>query len=130
MTCVLGWQVLDGPTLGDIFSGKIQWWNDSNIRACNPNITLPNERITLALANDTFAGISQVFGRALAVFSPTFASFWSSSAAAEANWTQVTGISNNSVQTGLPGSAQISFVKARYCYVLTKILCNSLPLSQ
>jgi phosphate transport system substrate-binding protein len=40
-----GQLVLDGPTLGDIFLGKITKWNDPAIKRLNPALMLPNQAI-------------------------------------------------------------------------------------
>jgi phosphate transport system substrate-binding protein len=38
---------LDGPTLGDIFLGKITKWDDAAIKKLNPNAKLPSEAISV-----------------------------------------------------------------------------------
>ena len=43
---------LDGPTLGNIFLGKIKTWNDPAIAALNPGVTLPNAKITVVHRSD------------------------------------------------------------------------------
>ena len=43
---------LDGPTLGNIFLGKIKTWNDPAIVALNPGMTLPNAKITVVHRSD------------------------------------------------------------------------------
>lgn len=37
---------LKNRVVADIFSGKIQYWDDLSIKADNPNLTLPHEKIT------------------------------------------------------------------------------------
>lgn len=44
--------VLDGPTLGKIFSGGIKTWNDGAIAALNKGATLPNEKINVLYRSD------------------------------------------------------------------------------
>jgi phosphate transport system substrate-binding protein len=39
--------VLDGPTLGDIFLGKITKWDDPAIKKLNPNAKLPSDAISV-----------------------------------------------------------------------------------
>src|ERR1700741_2855347 len=39
--------VLDGPTLGDIFLGKITKWDDAAIKKLNPNVKLPSDAIAI-----------------------------------------------------------------------------------
>ena len=36
--------VLDGPTLADVYLGKIKQWDDPAIKKLNPNVTLPHQR--------------------------------------------------------------------------------------
>ncbi|MCS7245298.1 MAG: phosphate ABC transporter substrate-binding protein PstS [candidate division WOR-3 bacterium] len=43
---------LDEKTLCDIFLGKIQNWNDERIRKLNPNLKLPNTKITIVRRSD------------------------------------------------------------------------------
>lgn len=44
--------VLDGPTLGKIFSGGIKTWNDPAIAALNKSATLPSEPINVIFRSD------------------------------------------------------------------------------
>src|SRR6202008_955460 len=37
---------LDGPTIADIYLGKIKSWNDPAIKALNPGLSLPSTAIT------------------------------------------------------------------------------------
>ena len=43
---------LDGPTLGDIFLGKVKKWNDPAIAALNPDLKLPDAKITVVHRSD------------------------------------------------------------------------------
>jgi len=43
---------LDGPTLANIFLGKITTWNDPAITALNPGLTLPSGKITIVHRSD------------------------------------------------------------------------------
>ncbi|MCB1007503.1 MAG: phosphate ABC transporter substrate-binding protein PstS [Acidobacteria bacterium] len=43
---------LDGPTLVEIFSGAIGKWNDERIRALNPDVSLPDQAITVVYRSD------------------------------------------------------------------------------
>jgi phosphate transport system substrate-binding protein len=47
-----GQLVLDGPTLADIFLGKISNWNDPAIKKLNPALTLPNQAILTVHRSD------------------------------------------------------------------------------
>jgi ABC-type phosphate transport system substrate-binding protein len=102
-------QVLDGLTLGDIWSGSIVWWNDTAIQNLNPTATMPQTRIRLVYANDTLASISGAFGDALAIFNPNFAALWSAS-----NQTlfKVVETIDNAINIGEPGAQQPITVKA------------------
>jgi phosphate transport system substrate-binding protein len=44
--------VLDGPTLADIFLGKIANWNDEAIRKLNPGVQLPDQAIAVVHRSD------------------------------------------------------------------------------
>ncbi len=53
---------LDASVLSQIFQGQITTWNNSAIAALNPGVTLPSEKITLAVRSDssgTTANFSQ-----------------------------------------------------------------------
>ncbi|HEV8150367.1 MAG TPA: phosphate ABC transporter substrate-binding protein PstS [Gemmatimonadales bacterium] len=43
---------LDGPTIADIFLGKITKWNDRRIAATNPGMKLPNEDLIVVHRSD------------------------------------------------------------------------------
>ena len=43
---------LDGPTLANIFQGKVKTWNDPAIAALNSGLTLPNAKITIVHRSD------------------------------------------------------------------------------
>jgi phosphate transport system substrate-binding protein len=63
--------VLDGKTLADIFEGKITNWNDKSIANLNPNVALPDLKITLIVRADS-SGTSAVFTDFLSKVSDTF----------------------------------------------------------
>jgi phosphate transport system substrate-binding protein len=44
--------VLDGPTLGDIFLGKITQWDDAAIKKLNPDAKLPSQAIAVVHRSD------------------------------------------------------------------------------
>jgi phosphate ABC transporter phosphate-binding protein len=44
--------VLDGPTLADIFVGKITNWNDEAIKKLNPDVKLPDQAIAVVHRSD------------------------------------------------------------------------------
>src|SRR3984885_12249926 len=44
---------LDGPSIADIFLGKITKWNDPRLAAANPGVTLPDSDIVVVHRADT-----------------------------------------------------------------------------
>lgn len=57
--------VLDGPTVANIYLGKITKWNDDAIKKLNPNVKLPNTSITVVRRSDG-SGTTFIFARYLA----------------------------------------------------------------
>ena len=62
---------LDGPTLADIFIGKINQWDDAAIKKLNPDIKLPAQAISVAHRTDG-SGTTYIFSSYLATVSPEF----------------------------------------------------------
>ena len=62
---------LDGPTLADIFMGKISKWDDAAIKKLNPDVKLPSQAITVAHRTDG-SGTTFIFTSYLAAVSPEF----------------------------------------------------------
>jgi phosphate transport system substrate-binding protein len=60
---------LDGPTIADIFLGKITKWNDRRLVAANPGVTLPNQDIIVVHRSDG-SGTSYIFTDYLSKISP------------------------------------------------------------
>lgn len=60
---------LDGPTVGDIFLGKITMWNDKRIAEMNPGVNLPDKPILVAHRSDG-SGTSFIFTNYLSKVSP------------------------------------------------------------
>ena len=60
---------LDGPTIADIFLGKITKWNDRRLVAANPGVTLPNQDIIVVHRSDG-SGTSYIFTDYLSKVSP------------------------------------------------------------
>jgi phosphate transport system substrate-binding protein len=63
---------LSGPVLADIYLGKISNWNDSQIAAMNPGVTLPNMAILPVYRSDG-SGTNAVFSKYLTTQSDDFA---------------------------------------------------------
>lgn len=64
---------LDGPTIADIYFGKIKTWNDPAIAKLNPGMKLPSSSITVVHRSDS-SGTSAAFTKFLSEYSPTWAS--------------------------------------------------------
>ena len=62
---------LDGPTVADIFMGKITKWNDPAIAADNPGVTLPATSINTAHRSDG-SGTTNIFTTYLSQVSPAW----------------------------------------------------------
>ncbi len=60
---------LDQPTLAAIFLGKITRWNDQAIQKLNPELKLPNLKITVVRRSDS-SGTSFIFTNYLSKISP------------------------------------------------------------
>jgi phosphate transport system substrate-binding protein len=60
---------LDGPTIADIFLGKITKWNDRRLVAANPGVALPNQDIIVVHRSDG-SGTSYIFTDYLSKVSP------------------------------------------------------------
>jgi phosphate transport system substrate-binding protein len=65
--------MLDGKTLGDIFLGNVKAWNDAEIKALNPSVSLPNTPITVIHRSDS-SGTTAGFTGFLASVDPEFKS--------------------------------------------------------
>jgi phosphate transport system substrate-binding protein len=59
---------LDGPTVADIFLGKITSWNDPAIAKLNPGVKLPSAKITVVHRSDE-SGTTKGFTTFLAAYS-------------------------------------------------------------
>jgi phosphate transport system substrate-binding protein len=64
---------LDGKTLGDIFLGKIKTWDDAEIKALNPGVSLPSTPITVIHRSDS-SGTTAGFTGFLSAVDPEFKS--------------------------------------------------------
>ena len=84
---------LDGPTIADIFLGKIKTWNDPAIKALNPGISLPSTSITVVHRSDS-SGTTDGFTKFLSAVSPT----WKSQIGhgKDVKWPTGTGAAKNS----------------------------------
>src|SRR3954463_2325688 len=64
---------LDGPTVADIFLGKITTWNDPAIAKLNSGVKLPSNKITVVHRSDE-SGTTKGFTTFLAAYSPQWKS--------------------------------------------------------
>jgi len=64
--------VLDGPTIADIYLGKISKWNDPAIKRLNPSVNLPNVPITVVHRSDG-SGTTFIFANYLSKVSKEWA---------------------------------------------------------
>jgi phosphate transport system substrate-binding protein len=107
---------LDGPTIANIFLGKIKTWNDPAIKALNPGVSLPSTAITTVHRSDS-SGTTDGFTKFLAADSPT----WSSSVGHGkiVKWPNGTGAKGNSGVAAAvkqtPGS--VGYVEQAYALV-------------
>ncbi len=62
---------LDGKTIGDIFLTKVKKWNDPEIEALNPGVTLPDTPITVIHRSDS-SGTTAGFTGFVAATDPEF----------------------------------------------------------
>ena len=84
---------LDGPTIANIYLGKIKTWNDPAIAKLNPGMKLPSTSITVVHRSDS-SGTTKGFTTFLSDYSPT----WKSSVGAnkDVKWPTGTGAAKNS----------------------------------
>ncbi len=62
---------LDGKTIADIYLGKVKAWNDAEIKALNPGISLPSTPITVIHRSDS-SGTTDGFTSFLSTVDPEF----------------------------------------------------------
>jgi phosphate transport system substrate-binding protein len=91
---------LDGPTIAEIFLGKIKTWNDAAIKALNPGMSLPSTAITVVHRSDS-SGTTAGFTGFLTAVSPE----WKSKVGEgkDVQWPTGTGAKGNA---GVAGAVQ------------------------
>jgi phosphate transport system substrate-binding protein len=84
---------LDGPTIADIYLGKVKTWNDPEIAKLNPNVSLPSTAITVVHRSDS-SGTTKGF----TTFLSDYSSQWKRKVGADktVNWPTGTGAEKNS----------------------------------
>jgi phosphate transport system substrate-binding protein len=107
---------LDGPTVADIFLGKVTKWNDPEIAGQNSGVSLPDESITVVHRADA-SGTSAIFTGWLSKESPT----WSSQVGASKtpSWPTGSGGNGNAGVAGLIGQTEGSIGYLEYQYAVT-----------
>ena len=91
---------LDGKTISDIYLGKVKTWNDAEIKALNPGISLPSTAITVVHRSDS-SGTTSGFTSFLAETDPEFKS--KVGEGKDVQWPTGTGSKGNA---GVAGSVQ------------------------
>jgi phosphate transport system substrate-binding protein len=95
-----GQMVLDGPTVADIYLGKIKKWNDPAIKKLNPKLGLPNMNILVVHRSDG-SGTTFIFANYLSKVSPE----WQSKIGADTAVEWPTGIGGKGNE-GVAGSVK------------------------
>jgi phosphate transport system substrate-binding protein len=107
---------LDGPTIADIYLGKIKTWNNSAIASQNPGMKLPSTSITVIHRSDS-SGTTKGFTTFLEDYSPT----WKSQVGAnkDVKWPTGTGAAKNSGVAAAIKQTQgaIGYVEQAYALV-------------
>jgi phosphate transport system substrate-binding protein len=107
--------VLDGPTLADIFQGKITKWDDAALKKLNPDAKLPSQAIVVVHRSDG-SGTTFIFTDYLSKVSPEWkdkvgastAVEWPTGIGAKGN----EGVANNVSQTkGSIGYVEYAYAK-------------------
>ena len=104
---------LDGKTIADIFLGKVKTWDDPEIKALNPGVSLPSTAITVIHRSDS-SGTTSGFTGFLAAVDPEWASKVGSGK--DVPWPVGTGAKGNA---GVAGAVQqttgsIGYVEQAY----------------
>jgi phosphate transport system substrate-binding protein len=110
----------DGPTLADIFLGRISHWSDRRLSALNPGVTLPNQDIIVVHRSDG-SGTSYIFTDYLSKVSPE----WKSKVgrATSVNWPTGLGGKGNEGVTQQVKQTEGSIGYVELIYAIT----NALP---
>jgi phosphate transport system substrate-binding protein len=114
---------LDGPTIADIYLGKITRWNDNRLAALNPGVRLPNSDIIVVHRSDG-SGTTYIFTDYLSKVSPE----WKTKVgnATSVNWPVGLGGKGNEGVTG-----QVKQTEGAIGYVeLIYAVANKLPFAQ
>jgi phosphate transport system substrate-binding protein len=91
---------LDGKAVADIYLGKVKTWNDAEIKALNPSVSLPSTSITVIHRSDS-SGTTAGFTSFLAAVDPEFKS--KVGEGKDVQWPTGTGAKGNA---GVAGAVQ------------------------
>jgi phosphate transport system substrate-binding protein len=91
---------LDGKTIADIYLGKVKTWDDAEIKALNPGVSLPSTAITVIHRSDS-SGTTSGFTSFLAAVDPEFKS--KVGEGKDVQWPTGTGAKGNA---GVAGAVQ------------------------
>ena len=91
---------LDAKTIADIYLGKVKTWNDTEIKALNPGVSLPSTAITVIHRSDS-SGTTSGFTGFLASVDPEFKS--KVGEGKDVQWPTGTGAKGNA---GVAGAVQ------------------------
>ncbi len=106
---------LDGPTLADIFLGKITKWDDAAIKKLNPNAKLPSSAIVVVHRSDG-SGTTFIFTNYLSKESPQWQSDVGASTSVE--WPTGIGAKGNEGVSNNVTQAKGSIGYVEYAYAL------------
>jgi phosphate transport system substrate-binding protein len=107
--------VLDGPTLANIFLGKIAKWDDPAIAKLNPNVKLPSQAIVVVHRSDG-SGTTFIFTNYLSKVSPDWKSTVGASTAVE--WPVGIGAKGNEGVSNNVTQAKGAIGYVEYAYAL------------
>ena len=108
-----GEMVLDGPTVADIYLGKIKTWDAAAIKKLNPNLNLPKAAITVVRRSDG-SGTTFIWTNYLAEVSDEWKSKVGSGTAVE--WPVGVGARGNEGVAGNVGQTRNSIGYVEYAY--------------
>jgi phosphate transport system substrate-binding protein len=104
---------LDGPTIADIFIGKVTTWNNKEIAKLNPGVKLPNTAIAIVHRSDS-SGTTKGF----TTFLSDYSAQWKSKIGADkvVQWPKGTGAMGNSGVAGVikQKKGAIGYVESAY----------------
>jgi phosphate transport system substrate-binding protein len=104
---------LDGKAVADIYLGKVKTWNDAEIKALNPGVTLPSTAITVIHRSDS-SGTTAGFTGFLAAVDPEFKS--KVGEGKDVQWPTGTGAKGNAGVAGAVAqtSGAVGYVEQAY----------------